>query len=84
MKQWIKQMWEGEIYEIRILLKEWFSIPEVALKVWRNKTTLYRLLSNNWVEYNKVKYRYTWWKGWLNHYGLKVHRLKEWTESPLF
>jgi len=65
MKQWIKQMWEGEIYEIRILLKEWFSIPEVALKVWRNKTTLYRLLSNNWVEYNKVKYRYTWWKGWI-------------------
>lgn len=65
MKQWIKHMWEWEIYEIRILLKEWFSIPQVAEKVGRHKTTLYRLLSNNWVEYNKVKYRYTWWKWWI-------------------
>jgi hypothetical protein len=33
----MKQISEWEIYEIRILLKEWKSIPETALKVWRDK-----------------------------------------------
>ena len=65
MKKWIKQISEWEIYEIRILLKEWFSIQKVAKKVWRNKTTIYRLLKNNWVKYNQIKYRYTWWKWWI-------------------
>jgi len=65
MKKWIKQISEWEIYEIRILLKEWYSIPQVALKIWRHKTTIYRLLKNNDVEYNKIKYRYTWWKWWI-------------------
>lgn len=65
MKKWIKQISEWEIYEIRILLKEWFSIPKVAEKIWRNKTTIYRLLSNNWIKYNEIKYRYIWWKWWI-------------------
>jgi IS30 family transposase len=65
MKKWIKQMSEWEIYEIRILLKEWYSIPQTALKVWRHKSTIYRLLSNNDVKYNEIKYRYTWWKWWI-------------------
>jgi len=52
MKKWIKQITEWEIYEIRILLKEWNSIPQTALKVWRHKSTIYRLLSNNDVKYN--------------------------------
>ena len=65
MKKWIKQINEWEIYEIRILLKEWYSIPQTALKVWRHKSTIYRLLSNNDVKYNEIKYRYTWWKWWI-------------------
>lgn len=65
MKKWLKQIWEWEIYEIRILLKEWYSIPETAKKVWRHKTTIYRLLKNNWVKYNEIKYKYIWWKWWI-------------------
>ena len=65
MKKWIKQITEWEIYEIRILLKEWNSIPQTALKVWRHKSTIYRLLKTNEVEYNQIKYRYTWWKWWI-------------------
>ena len=65
MKKWIKQITEWEIHEIRILLKEWNSIPKTAEKIWRHKTTIYRLLSNNNVKYNKIKYRYTWWKWWI-------------------
>lgn len=65
MKKWIKQITEWEIYEIRILLKEWNSIPETAKKVGRHKTTIYRLLSNNGIKYNEVKYRYTGWKWWI-------------------
>jgi len=61
MKKWIKQITEWEIYEIRILLKEWYSIPQTARKVWRNKSTIYRLLKNNWVEYNQTKYRSNWY-----------------------
>jgi len=65
MKKWIKQINEWEIYEIRILLKEWYSVPQTAVKIWRNKSTIYRLLSNNGVKYNEIKYRYTWWKWWI-------------------
>ncbi|MCP4523294.1 MAG: IS30 family transposase [Candidatus Gracilibacteria bacterium] len=63
MKKGIQQLSEGEIYEIRILLKEGSSIPKTALKVGRNKTTIYRLLGNNDVKYNETKYRYTGGKG---------------------
>ena len=58
----MKQINEWEIYEIRVLLREWYSIPNVAQKIWRNKTTIYRLLKTNWVKYNVIKYRYIWWK----------------------
>lgn len=78
MKKWIKQISEWEIYEIRILLKEWYSIPSVAKKVWRNKSTIYRLLRNNWVKYNQTKYRYTWWKWWHNTFR------KEWKRKIQF
>jgi len=66
MKKWIKQITEWEIYEIRILLKEWNSIPNTAKKMWRNKSTIYRLLSNNWVKYNEPKFRHIWGKWWVN------------------
>lgn len=65
MKKWITQIWVWEIFQLRILLKEWYSIPKVAEKLWRNKTTIYRLLINNWIKYNEIKYRYTWWKWWI-------------------
>lgn len=66
MNKWNHQITEWEIYEIRILFKEWYSVPKVAEKVWRNKTTIYRLLSNNWIKYNEIKYRSIWWKWWIN------------------
>lgn len=65
MKKWIKQITEWEIYEIRILLKEWYSIPQTALKVWRHKSTIYRLLTNNDVKYSEIKYRHVWGKWWV-------------------
>jgi len=83
MKKWIKQITEWEIYEIRILLKEWNSIPQTALKVWRNKSTIYRLLSNNWVEYNKPKYRHVWGKWWINWNNWDYLRL-EWKKKIQF
>lgn len=66
MKKWTKQITEWEIYEIRILLKERNNIPQTVLKVWRHKSTIYRLLSNNDVKYNEIKYRSIWWKWWIN------------------
>lgn len=83
MKKWIKQISEWEIYEIRILLKEWNSIPQTALKVWRNKTTIYRLLNNNNIKYNEIKYRSVWWKwgvNWNNWDYLRV----EWKKKIQF
>jgi predicted DNA-binding transcriptional regulator AlpA len=37
---------------------EGFSIPEVAEKLGRNKSTLYRLFSNNGVVYGETKFQY--------------------------
>jgi IS30 family transposase len=61
MNKWNHQLTEWEIYEVRILLKEWNSIPKVAKKVWRNKTTIYRLLQSNNISYNQTKWKYIWW-----------------------
>jgi len=68
MNKWKHQITEWEIYEIRILIKEWYSIPKVAEKIGRNKTTIYRLLKNNWILYNETKYKYIWWKWWYVWY----------------
>lgn len=83
MKQWLHQITEWEIYEIRILLKEWNSIPDVAQKVWRNKSTIYRLLRNNGIKYNEIKYRYTWWKGWIKNNKEEYLRI-EWKRKIQF
>jgi len=61
----VKQIDEWELHIIHTLLHEGYSIPEVAEKVGRNKTTLYRLFQKHGVEYNKVKHRYVWWKWWI-------------------
>jgi len=53
------------------------------IKVWRNKSTIYRLLSNNWVEYNKPKYRHVWGKWWINWNNWDYLRL-EWKKKIQF
>ncbi len=83
MNKWNKQLSEWEIYEIRILLKEWNSIPQTALKIWRHKSTIYRLLSNNDVKYNEIMYRYTWWKWWITD-NKEDYLRKEWKRKIQF
>lgn len=58
------QMWLDNLWEIKAYLKIWLSIPKIAEKIWRNKTTIYRLLKTNWIKYNENKYQTIWWKGW--------------------
>ncbi|EKE27618.1 MAG: IS30 family transposase [uncultured bacterium (gcode 4)] len=64
MVKWKNQIDEWELHEIRILIMEWLSIPEVADRIWRNKSTLYRLFVNNWIRYNEKKFIYVWGKSW--------------------
>jgi len=64
MIKWKSQITEGELHEIMILLKEGLSIPEVSKRIWRNKSTLYRLFKTNWVSYNLNRFRYVWGKSW--------------------
>ncbi|MDR3151036.1 MAG: helix-turn-helix domain-containing protein [Candidatus Peribacteria bacterium] len=35
-----------------------YSIPSIAKKINRHKSTLYRMLKNNGIEYKKSRYRY--------------------------
>lgn len=83
MKNWIKQITEWEIYEIRILLKEWYSIPQTAEKIWRNKTTIYRLLEVNWINYNEIRYKYIWWKWWVKE-TKKEYLKQDWKREIQF
>lgn len=64
MIKWKTQIHEGELYEIRILLGEGYSIPEIAEKLGRSKSTLYRLFQNNGVKYNQPLFQYIWGKKW--------------------
>lgn len=64
MIKWKHQIREWELYEIRVLLAEGYSIPKIAGKLGRNKTTLYRLFRNNGVAYCETKLQYVWWKSW--------------------
>ncbi|MBP9779435.1 IS30 family transposase [Candidatus Gracilibacteria bacterium] len=52
------QIHEGELHEIRVLLVEGYSIPKIAEKLGRSKSTLYRLLQNNGIEYKEKKFQY--------------------------
>lgn len=76
MTKWNHQLKEWEVYEIWILLKEWYSIPKIAEKVWRHKTTIYRLLKNNWIAYNETKYKYIWWRIGNTKKVVSEHRKK--------
>lgn len=62
MIKWKTQIHEGELHEIRVLLVEGYSIPEIAEKLGRNKSTLYRLFQNNWISYKERRFQYIWWK----------------------
>lgn len=52
------QINEWELHEIRVLLVEGYSIPEVAKKLGRSKSTLYRLFQNNGIPYKETRYQY--------------------------
>jgi predicted transcriptional regulator len=60
MNKWNTHMSLWEIEALKLLLKEWYSIPKAAEALNRNKTTIYRLFKNNGVLYNQTKYRYIW------------------------
>lgn len=64
MIKWKTQIHEGELHEIRVLLVEGYSIPEIAEKLGRSKSTLYRLFRKNGVKYNQPLFHYIWWKKW--------------------
>ena len=64
MVKWMSQINEWELHEIRILIMEWLSIPLVANRLWRSKSTLYRLFKMNWVLYSEKRFKYIWWKSW--------------------
>jgi IS30 family transposase len=64
MIKWKTQIHEGELHEIRVLLVEGYSIPKIAEKLGRSKSTLYRLFQNNGIEYKQRRFQYIWWKKW--------------------
>ena len=68
-KAW-KQIDSSELVRIETLLQEWYSIPRIALKLWRSKNTLYELLKTNGISYGKRRQgmwrsgvKTTRWKG---------------------
>lgn len=64
MIKWKHQINEGELHVIRVLLLEGYSIPKIAEKLGRSKSTLYRLFKNNGIPYKERKFQYVWWKKW--------------------
>ena len=62
MIKWKTQIHEGELHEIRVLLGEGYSIPKIAEKLGRSKSTLYRLFQKNDVKYNQPLFQYIWGK----------------------
>ncbi len=60
----------------------WYVFPWIQYPnaIFKKREEIYKYIvfviikKKNWYSKHSV----------LNHYGLKVHRLKEWTESPLF
>lgn len=59
------QMWLDEIWQISILLKEWYKICKIAETIWRWKSTIYDLLNKNWIDFKSKKVQYVWWKWWF-------------------
>lgn len=78
MIKWKHQISLGELHEIRILLVEGYSVPQIATKLSRSKSTLYRLFKNNGIEYKQRRFQYIWWKSWekiFREYGKKKIQL---------
>lgn len=73
------QIYEGELHVIHTLLLEWYSIPFIAQKIGRSKSTLYRLFRNNGIPYALPRFRYLWGKSWkilLRREGKRVVRFQ--------
>ena len=66
------QIHEWELHEIRVLLVEGYSIPEVARKIGRNKSTLYRLFRNNGISYKESKFQYIGGRRWNREKPYKI------------
>lgn len=83
MNKWKTQIHEGELHEIRVLLVEGYSIPQIAIKLSRSKSTLYRLFQNNWISYKEAKLQYIWWRKGNREkdYVVRIDRI---SQIPLF
>lgn len=57
-------MQEKELEVFRVLLSEGYSVPKCSVIMGYHKTTLYRVLKINGVEYGCWKHQYVWWKRW--------------------
>ena len=64
MNKWWTHISENELVKIEVILWEWYSIPQVATKLWRHKSTLYEIFQVNWIKYNQIKLKYMWWFTW--------------------
>ena len=91
MIKWKHQIKEWELHEIRVLLGEGYSIPRIAEKLGRSKSTLYRLFGNNGVDYKQKKRQYIWWRRWNREkeYAIRVDGIsqverfrEDWRKKP--
>ena len=64
MYKWWTHISEYELAQIELLLSEWYSIPKIAEKIWRHKSSLYTMFQVNGIQYNQPKIKYTWWRIW--------------------
>lgn len=64
MNKWWTHINKYELAQIEILISEWYTIPKIATKLWRHKSTLYEIFQVNWIKYNQTKLKYTWWMIW--------------------
>ena len=52
---------DGEVYQMEVLFREWMSVPKIALRLWRCKTSIYEFLRENDIPYNQK--RKNFWPG---------------------
>ncbi len=80
----MQHMTEWELHQIEILLSEEYSIPQIAEKLWRNKTTIYRLFQTNGVLYNQPKWKYIWWMIWKTGKKIEDNLVRVWKKKIQF
>lgn len=52
---WKSKLSDGEIYQIEILCREGISVPEIAKRLGRHKSSLYEFFQVNGIVYNRKK-----------------------------